>query len=242
MLTGTRRRFAPVITLAALALAAISCNLINSPPAATSTPPMATASGVPRVTVLWPPDGSEFLLRSEITVRVSAEDAVGITRLELRSPNAMLSSVPSPERNGQTSMEAILSWTPTVSGEQNLEVIAYRRGVASVRVPLRLVIRRRMAEVNATPVPFGVPTPAVSGPGTACRVRVDIDNLRYRSGPGTNTEILGLLTLGETLSVTGQNSARTWYRAARDNQTIWVSANPSYSTEMTSCAAAPVVN
>jgi len=73
-------------------------------------------------------------------------------------------------------------------------------------------------------------------------VRVNIGNLRYRSGPGTGYDILGLLDLGEILAVTGQNAARTWYRIDREGQIVWVSADPGYSTALTSCAAAPIVD
>jgi hypothetical protein len=175
-------------------------------------------------------------------VRVSASDPVGITRLELRAPGIMLSSVPSPERSGQLNMDAILSWRPTRSGTHELEVVAYRRGIASAPVPLTITVRARAAEVMATPVPFGAAPPASAPqPGTACQVRVNIDNLRYRSGPDTTYDILGLLDLGETLNITGRNSSGTWYRASRGGQTIWFSANASYTTALSDCTGAPVV-
>ncbi len=227
-----------------LALAALGCNLLNAPPTS-RLEPTATAvpSDLPEVTVLWPPSGSEFVVRQEVTVRVSASDPVGITRLELRAPGIMLSSVPSPERNGQPSMEAILSWTPTRSGVQELEVVAYRRGIASEPVPLTITVRARAAEVMATPAPFGAEAPvSAPQPGTACQVRVNIDNLRYRSGPGTTYAILGLLELGETLDITGRNSSATWYRASRGGQTVWFSASSSYITALSDCASAPVVD
>ena len=233
-----------LLVLCALLLTGLGCNLLN-PAAPTAGPvtPTAMPSGIPQVTVLWPPTGSEFVARQEITVHVSATDVIGITRLELRAPNMMLSSVASPERSGQSNMEAILSWTPTRSGIQDLEVIAYRGGIASAPVPLSIVVRTRAAEIRATPVPFGMSgaTAADLQPGTVCQVRVNIDNLRFRTGPGTSYEILGLLDLGETLAITGRNSSSTWYRASRNGQTIWLSASTSYITTLNSCADAPVV-
>ncbi len=235
----------PVAVVALLAmLAGLACNLVGGP---AGTPAIATPSAIPegrpQVSVLWPPSGSEFVIRSEVTVRVSAADSVGITRLELRSATAMLSSVPSPERDGQQVMDAILSWTPTRAGQYDLQVVAYRRGVASEPVPLTLFIRQRRADIRATPAPFGVePQAAPAGPDVACQVRVNIGNLRYRSGPGTTYDILGLLDLGEVLAVTGQNAAGTWYRINRNGQTAWVSSDPAYSTALTGCAGAPIVD
>lgn len=238
----TSRKTYLAIASLLLVLATLGCNLLN-PASPTGTPPPATPvpAGLPELSVLWPPNGSEFAVRQEVTVRVSASDRVGITRLELRAPNMMLSSVPSPERNGQPTMDAILSWTPTRSGAQDLEVVAYRGGIASEPVALNIVIRARAAEIRATPIPYGV-TQSDLGilPGTECQARVNIDNLRYRAGPGTEYAILGILDLGETLSITAQNTSGTWYRALRNNQTIWVSANTAYITELSSCANAPV--
>ncbi len=239
------RRVAEGTAIALLILAALACNLINAPaaPALPAATPTAVPGGMPEVTILWPPGGSEFVVRREVTVHVAASDSVGITRLELRAPGIVLASVSSPERAGQTAMEAILSWTPTRSGIQDLEVLAYRRGVGSQPVPLQVVIRSRAAEVVFTPVPFGVAAEEiVTAPGAICQVRVNIDNLRFRSGPGTGSEILGLLGLGETLAVTGRDSSGSWFRASRGGQVVWLSANPGYITELNSCAAAPVVS
>lgn len=244
-LTGRHGARRPAIVLALLALlAGLACNLVSGGPTVTPpSRPTAIPAGPPQVSVLWPPSGSEFVVRSEVAVRVSATDSVGITRIELRSATTMLSSVPSPERNGQPAMDAILSWTPTRAGQHDLQVVAYRRSVPSEPIPLTLIIRRRSADVLATPVPFGVePAATPAGPGIACQVRVNIGNLRYRSGPGTGYDILGLLDLGEILAVTGQNAARTWYRIDREGQIVWVSADPGYSTALTSCAAAPIVD
>lgn len=240
------RHLSILLPVLLLVLASLACNLTNEAQQPSPAPPTATTvtnPGQPTIAVIWPPSGSEFLIREEITIHVDAADAVGITRVELRSPTAMLSSVPSPERNGQPSMEAILPWTPTRSGSQQLEVVAYRRGVASAPVPLTVHIRQRVSEIIATPLPFGTGDLGIIQPSSnaACQIRVDIDNLRYRSGPGTQYEILGILSLGETLQVTGINSTRTWYQVERSGQTAWVSSNRSYSTELITCANAPVV-
>ncbi|MBN1963776.1 MAG: hypothetical protein JW910_03960 [Anaerolineae bacterium] len=236
----TWARRAAIVLLLLLALA---CNLSSS---ATPPPPTATnavpVGGAPDVSVLWPPDGSEFATRQEIAVRVRATDGVGVTRIELRTADSLLASVPSPEENGQTTFEAILPWTPTRSGTQAVEVVAYRGRTASEPVALTLIVRSRASEIGQTPVPFGVTVqPGPAGGSAACQVRVNIDNLRYRDGPGTEYEILGLLGLGETLYVNGQNAAGTWYRFERDGRNVWAASDPGYSTEISSCMNAPIV-
>jgi uncharacterized protein YgiM (DUF1202 family) len=232
----------PVLTLAMLILASLACNLVSAPESPlpyTATPPAIDT--VPTVNILWPPNGSEFVQREEVTVRVQAADDVGITRIELRSASAVLSSVPSPDRDGQTTFDVILSWRPTRSGQQDLEVVAYRRSTASLPFPLTVVIRQRPADLITTPVPFDAAGPSdAPQPSASCQVRVDIDNLRFRAGPGTTYEILGILDLGETLFITGQDASGGWWRITRSGQVAWVSSESSYSTELTNCAAAPV--
>jgi hypothetical protein len=227
--------------LAAVCLAGLACNLIGATPTPASAPTITPAAGgVPQVTVVWPPSGTEFVVRQEVTIYVSATDSVGITRLELRSANSVLSSVPSSESGGQTEFQAILAFTPTRAGQQDLEIIAYRRRVASDPVPISLVIRQRTADIVATALPYGYTAPPTQA-GASCQVRINIGDLRYRTGPSTNYDIVGLFDLGEVVSVTGQNAQGTWFRASRNNQTIWFSASASYVTQVTPCAAAPVV-
>ena len=237
-----RRLSIPIALLAALTLA---CNLTgggDTPIPPTPTPDAGAGNTLPVITVLWPPDGSEFVAGQEVVIRVSATDSVGVTRVELRSANAMLSSVPSPEQNGQQNFDALLSWTPTRSGPQALEVIAYRHRIASQAVPLNLTIRQRASQIVATPIPYGAAVaPAAPQPGAVCQVRVDVNELRFRAGPGTDYTILGLLDLGETLSVTGRNATGTWWQVNRGGQTAWVSSDSRYSTPLSDCAAAPVV-
>lgn len=83
---------------------------------------------------------------------------------------------------------------------------------------------------------------ALPQPGAVCQARVDINDLRFRAGPGTDYAILGLLDLGEILNVTGQNSAGTWWQVIRQGQTVWVSSDRNYSTPLSDCSGAPLVN
>lgn len=233
------------IATALLTALTLACNLTGSgdtPVPPTPTPDVGVGDTLPVVAVLWPPDGSEFVTGQEVVIRVNATDSVGVTRVELRSASVMLSSVPSPEQNGQQNFDALLSWTPTRSGPQALEVIAYRHRVASQAVPLNLTIRQRASQIVATPIPYGaIAAPAAPQPGAICQVRVDVNELRFRAGPGTDYPILGLLDLGETLSITGRNAAGTWWQVNRGGQTAWVSSDSRYSTPLTDCAAAPVI-
>ncbi len=232
-----------IIVLLCLSLSGLACNLTGSESAPTATVRptgnSAAGDGLPAVTVLWPPTGSEFVARQEILVYVRATDSVGITRLELRSPTMLLSSIPSAERSGQTEFEAILSWTPTRTGTQDMEVVAYRGQTASTPIPLQVIIRQLARDIVATPLPYGISAPVI--PTGGCQVRVDINELRFRAGPGTQFEIMGILQVGEVLSVTGRNAASTWWQASRNGQTVWFSANADYTTNLTDCSAVPEV-
>lgn len=115
-----------------LAAVTLACNLLSSAPS-TPVPPTATAppGSAPTVSVLWPPSGSEFVVGEEIAIHVSASDVQGVTRIQLRSASSVLSSRPSPERDGQPTFDAILSWRPTRSGAHDVAVVAYRHLTAS---------------------------------------------------------------------------------------------------------------
>ena len=232
------RRLAGLIVVS---LAGLACNLTAATPPPTTAPTITlAASGLPQVTIVWPPNGTEFVARQEVTIYVNATDSVGITRLELRNATSVLSSVPSSEAGGQTEFQAILAFTPTRAGQEDLEIIAYRRRVASDPLPISLIVRQRAADIVSTALPYGY-TAAPTQAGATCQARINIGDLRYRTGPGTNYEIVGLFDLGEVVSVTGQNAQGTWFQTSRDNQTIWFSSSASYVTQVTSCAAAPVV-
>lgn len=226
------------------AVSVLACNLFDSgaaitPPPATSTANAEAANTVPTITILWPPSGSEFVIGEEITVRVSASDAIGVTRITLHSSNNVLSSRPS--ATADQIFDAILSWTPTRSAQYDLEVVAYRGRAASLPAPLTLFVHDRASEITNPPPPFnegGQPAPAQ--PDAVCQVRVDINNLRLRSGPGTTYDILGLLDLGETLYVVGRNAASTWWQINRAGQIAWTSADHQYSTPLSDCASAPI--
>jgi hypothetical protein len=231
--------------LVAISLAGMACNLISATPTPASPPAITpatggAASGIPQVSITWPPNGTEFVVRQEVTIYVTATDSVGITRLELRNASSVLSSVPSSEAGGQTEFQAILAFTPTRAGQEDLEVVAYRRRVASDPVPLTLTIRQRASDIVATALPYGYTAPPAQA-GESCQVRINIGDLRYRTGPGTNYDILGLFDLGEVVSVNGQNAQGTWFRAIRNGQTIWFSSSSSYVTQVTPCTSAPVV-
>jgi len=233
-----------MVALLCLSLSGLACNLTSGgepESSATALPSQDSGAGgsAPVVTVLWPPTGSEFVIRQEMLVYVRATDSVGITRLELRSPTMLLSSIPSAERGGQTEFEAILSWTPTRTGTQDMEVVAYRGQTASAPIPLQVTIRQLARDIVATPLPYGISAPVA--PTGGCQVRVDINELRFRSGPGTQYEIMGILQVGEVLGVTGRNAAGTWWQANRNGQTVWFSASADYTTNLTDCAAVPAV-
>lgn len=89
---------------------------------------------------------------------------------------------------------------------------------------------------SATPAP--PPTPASTQP-----VVTTLGSLNVRSGPGTDYDVIGRLTQGESLPITGRNSEATWWQVtfpAGSNGRGWVSASPQFTTA-SNAANVPVV-
>lgn len=85
---------------------------------------------------------------------------------------------------------------------------------------------------TTTPNGTGTTTPSGNGntgtqnPGTSTSsqtVRITGDSVRFRSGPGTNYEILGSLSKGDT--ATYLSTEGNWYKIRRGNTTGYVSSD-----------------
>lgn len=73
------------------------------------------------------------------------------------------------------------------------------------------------------------PTPSPVPPPTAGTGTVRVARLNIRSGPGTQYNILGVLTNGQTVPLAGYRDASgTWVMIARDSGNAWVSALPAF--------------
>lgn len=77
------------------------------------------------------------------------------------------------------------------------------------------------ADPNAQPAPAEAATPEPSPTPAAAQVTAS-DVLNVRGGPGTNYNIIGSLTAGQTMRVTGKNQAGDWWQIDYNGQAGWV--------------------
>lgn len=208
-----------------LAAANLACNLS---PSSSDIPPIQTTaplegSGRPAVLILEPANGAQVVVKQQVLIKVQAVDSAGITRVELLRDGKPIVLQPSPD--AAPNFEAILPFTPSEVGAYSLQVVAYRRNLASEPAVLTL------QAVNAS----GSGAPSV----TTCTARVNVNNLNLRGGPGTNFQVLDKLSIGEQLSVTGRNADTSWLRVRRISTDGWVSAQ--YASLEGDCTTVGVV-
>lgn len=238
----SRRGFPVFIVVTLMTLSALACNLMPLAEA-TATPvggiPFPTVADTtrPQVFIESPVSGAQAVVRQPFSLKIRAVDAVGITRVEVREGRRVVIQQPSPDP--VTNFEALLPYTPTNTGNVTLEAVAYRRGTPSEPASVTIQV---VASADQLSNPGALDaTSGVAPGGTGCVVRVSVNNLNLRQGPGTTYAILGKLALGEGLTVTGRNALNTWYQVRRANTTSgWVSAE--YVSPESECGTVPVVN
>src|SRR5258707_11141631 len=179
-----------LLSVMAVALAALACNLGAQQPGATETPgatasTLVAQSDVPDVEIRSPADKSEVVLRTEVQVYVRAVDKVGVTRIEMRVDGLIVDTTASPEANGTQQMDSILSWTPNSPGPHVVEVVAFRGNTRGNPKTITLQVRETPAQVTN---PAGSPAFLTASPTSdpTCRLRVNTGNLNLRTGPGIN--------------------------------------------------------
>jgi hypothetical protein len=210
-----------------LGVAALACNLLSAPEAATAVPtatPLADDGSRPQVVIEAPLSGTQVVAGEQLIIRVRAVDSIGITRAELREGERVVAIQPAPDPIRD--FQALLPYIPRQTGALALSVIVYRRTVASEPAVLTLQVVTQ--------------TGATQRAAQVCTALVNVNTLNLRRGDSTSTEIVAKLALGERLSVLGRNASATWYRVQRANGQIgWVSAQ--YIIPDGDCANAPLV-
>ena len=233
-----------LFALIALCLAALACNLVptaggqpTSSAAITATPILPADSARPSVRVESPPEGAQVVARQQVLIKVLATDTLGVTRLEMREGGRVVAIQPSPDP--VTTFEALLPYIPAAAGTVTLEVVAYRREVASLPVSLKLQVVGSAAELT-NPGSLDPTTGAASGTA-ACTAQVNISNLNLREGPSTDFRVITKLKIGERLIVIGRKPDSSWLQVRREPSIQgWVSAQ--YVITSGECSRAPIVN
>ncbi|MBX3063286.1 MAG: SH3 domain-containing protein [Anaerolineae bacterium] len=217
-----------VIPLLLFGILALACNLGAEAPQATNTPDQSAAtlianSDVPEVEIRSPADNTQVIVSTEVQVYVRAVDKIGVTRVEMRANNQIVDTVASVDPAGSPAMDSLLSFTPTTTGPVVIQVVAFRGNVRGNPKTITLQVVTSAAQVTrpaSSPV-FLTASPTID---PVCRVRVDVDGLNVRTGPGVNYGIIGSLSLGQTVPVTGTNLDRSWYQISTTGLFGWVSS------------------
>ncbi len=229
-----RCRFAIFIVLM---LGTLGCNLTALLPGASPAATPTSALGAPSVVINSPPNGSEAVLGQEILVQSTAQDSIGVTRVELRVNSFIVNTVSAQSVNGERLFSVIQSWIPTEAGVANLEVIAYRGLIASAPARITVLVRQSAAQVTATlPPPIGV-TQAPPEDRT-CRARVEVSGLNFRTGPATNYPILRVLEAGTLVDIIGRLGDNSWWQVRSGLEVGWLSA--TYTSESGDCSLIPI--
>ncbi len=231
----------------ALAFLLSACNLSRTPPTS-EAPPTApsNSSGKPVVTVSSPEDGDEIVVGTDLLVSANATDSVGITRVQLVANNQIVKTVSSENASGDPSMNVLLDYRPSTTGDVRLEVIAYRGAVSSDPAVVDVTVRASQAQVTATIVPQ-TDVPVIDPNDPTCRALTNV-GLNVRTGPGTNYPRITTVQSGTQLPITGRIGDNSWWQVRLSNfQAGWViqrdpnNANYDYITILGICGAIPIV-
>lgn len=237
----TLRLALPALALVAgvLVVAAIACNLTATGPQATATsdagtPTAIALSDVPEVEIRAPADNSEVVVQTEVLIYVRAVDKVGVTRIELYANGRITDSVAAPQPAGLPTLDTIMSWTPISLGQNVIQVVAFRGNVRGNPKTITLIARQNAAQVTRPAATFN-PIQLTASPtnNPLCRLRVNVDGLNLRAGPGVNFASLNTLALGTEIAVIGTIPDRSWFQVVAGGVVGWVSA--PFTTEIGVC-------
>ena len=222
-----------------------ACNLSGNPQAETIQTSVPPANSKPAVTITSPADGSQVVVNTQVLVSANASDSVGVQRVQLLANGQIVKTVSSQSPSGDANMNVLLDYTPRTAGTVNLQVIAYRGGLASD--PALVTIN--VTSQGAAPTPTTASQSSSSGGGgtgpvidpsdPTCRILTSV-GLNVRSGPDTTYPVLTVLAAGTQVPIVGRNGSNTWWQVRVGGTIVgWVSAQ--FTTEYGNCFSVPVV-
>jgi hypothetical protein len=198
--------------------------------------PSAQASGKPTVTISSPKEGDEVVVGRDVFVSANASDSEGVTRVQLVVNNQIVKTVSSESASGDKTMSVLLDFKPNTQGQTKLEVIAYRRNVASDPAVVNIVVRASQAQVTETIVPqTGIPTINPNDP--TCRALVNT-GLNMRTGPNTNFNRITVIGAGVVVPIVGRTGSNDWWQVSYSGNIGWIAA--PFTTVYGICTAIPI--
>jgi uncharacterized protein YraI len=194
-------------------------------------------TGKPAVAIASPQNGAEVVVGDTIFVSANATDTIGITRIQLLANNQIVKTVSSDAVSGETNKSALLDYTPRFAGAVTLQVVAYRGSTASDPAQIQITVRDSQAQVTATAAQ-DVNVPVIDPNDPTCRVLVN-SGLNFRTGPGTNYDIITVLSAGTVLPIVGRVGDNSWWQLSSGTAVGWVSAQ--FTTTYGVCSNVPVL-
>ncbi len=218
-----------------------------------------------------PPGEGLVFVSEAVLIQVIASDAAGVARIELWANGRKVDELRNRLDRNVPSMTAAFRWSSNRPGTYALEVRAYNvAGVESAAPVARLQViaepetstpqpsptaSRTSTPLPASPSPSAtaaltdtpVPTPTATSTPSIVEAGINVPGLNVRSGPGRQYNPVDQLSQGERAEVLGQaniGDGQWWkirYSSGTDLFEGWISANPQFST-LLSTAAVPVVD
>jgi pSer/pThr/pTyr-binding forkhead associated (FHA) protein len=214
---GTLLTLGGGILLLALAVAVVLA-AIALVPGLFSKPP----AGIPSVEIKEPHIGSQVRVGEEVIVEAVATDPNGVVRAELLVDGTLVKTVNSPAPKGQTSFPVKFSWTPEKQGSHTLEVRAYNAANRQ-NVPTSVSVKAVPVIERPTPAPAGGEPPGAETPASGATGGGAMPDeprgtitapAEVHKRPEESSELIGTLSEGETVVVTGRREAGTWWQIA----------------------------
>jgi hypothetical protein len=232
------KRIVPGV-LIVLLLAALACNLTFSDNT-TPLPPTPVVE-LPTVTILEPIEGARFTQGETVPVKARATSSTGIALVELLVNGIRVDSQPPAEGTTPQAIDVVLDYSAQQVGTILLTVRAYSaNNIASNPVTRTIVVLPQGsggAVPTQNPAATSIPVPTATQFNPTCRARVDAGGLRFRTGPGTNYDIITNFQGGEEPQIEGyaQLPDGLWWQLYWNGRIGWTFAD--YTTQLGNCDA-----
>lgn len=232
----------PAVLLVALlwaALALTACNLTNEEETLPTATPTTQVDSKPTVTITSPANNSEARVNTQVLITATVRDEIGVTRVQMTANGTPVKTVSSDQATGDKEKNWVLDFTPLVTGDIQVQVIAYRNTVASDPAIVTVKVVSVQATTTSLPNPGVTQGPVINPNDPTCRA-VPNTGLNFRSGPGTNYAVLSQLSTNSVIPVVGRLGDNSWYQLNNFGSIGWV-AGGFVNLYGSLCSSVPVV-
>lgn len=112
-------------------------------------------------------------------------------------------------------------WRIDLNGQHAWIYAPSVQAINAANVPVVTATQSSAPATTQPSAPTATPLPAASVDGASVRIR---STMNVRGGPGTNFSVIGSARAGEVYTVTGKNTAGSWWQIDFNGRAGWVSA------------------